>query len=129
MDAALLFLALIAAAALILALFRTRGAPTDAVFQVQDPTEVSVHEEAKTFSVDELPPELQAQGNELAQLALKGKAGGARLTQADKERMLELARTLAERAPQTSTAPVTHPGDGTVRLMHVETHTNMDFDS
>jgi hypothetical protein len=125
MDAALLFLALIAAAAL----FRGRGAPTDAVFQVQDPAEVSVHEEAKTFSLEELPPELQARGNELAQLALKGKAGGAGLTQADKERMLELARTLAERAPQTSATPVTHPADGAVRLMHVETHTNMDFES
>ena len=126
MDAALLFVALVAAGALILALVRARGSSTTSVGFASAPPQITVHEESKTFSLDELPPELQAEGNELAQLALKGKAGGAGLTQADKERLLELARDLAERAPGGSSNAVPASGDDAIKLMHVETRTNFD---
>ena|SRR5919204_1612468 len=127
MDAALLFLVVTAAGALILALVR-RSTPPLGLFQPHDPVEVTIREESKTFSLDDLPRDLQAQGNELAQLALKGKAGGAGLTQADKERMVELARTLAERAPGTSSRPVSHSGEGAIRLVHVEEHPKVDLE-
>ena len=128
MDAALLFLAITAAGALILALVR-KSTPPVGLFQPHDPVEITVRDESRTFSLDDLPPHLQAQGNELAQLALKGKAGGAGLTQADKERMVELARTLAERAPEASSRPVSHSGEGAIRLVHVEKHAKVDLDS
>ena len=129
MDAALLFLAVTAAGALILALVRTVDAPTAAAFHPHEPVEMTVHEESKTISLDDLPPELQAQGTELAQLALKSKTGAAGLTQADKERMVELARTIAERAPASSSHATAHSTDGAIRLVHVETHAKVDVDS
>ena len=126
MDAAVLFVALLAAGVLIVALLRSRGGSTTSFTELTQPVRVTQQVQSKTFSLDELPPELQAEGNELAQLALKAKAGGPGLSAADKERLLELTRDLAARAPESMTAPSFEDDDHAIRLMHVETRSKID---
>ncbi len=130
MDAAVLLLALLAAAGLILALFRRSGGTrtSDQFLAMHEPVRVETHTQSKTFSLADLPPELQEKGNELAQLSLKGQAGGAGLTHEDEERMLELVRELADQAPESASAPATL-GDDAVEHLHIETRTNADVGS